>query len=105
MTANKKVGPIEQHQGDSNELNCSQGYFPLFDAVSAWGLLMSVIIMHPKHNLEMKPKKREADGAGEFVCVYVCVCVFGGGILFSGSCCEAECKIQDRDVMKMDFLF
>ncbi len=53
---------------------------------------MSVIIMHPKHNLEMKYKNGEEGGEG-------------GGILFLGSCCKAECKIPDHDVMKMYFLW
>lgn len=62
--------------------------FPPFDAVSAQELLMSVIIMHPKHNLEMKYKSGEG----------------GESLLFLGSCCEAECEIPDHDVMKMYFL-
>lgn len=52
---------------------------------------MSVIIMHPKHNLEMKYKSGEGGAGGE-------------SLLFLGSCCEAECEIPDHDVMKMYFL-
>lgn len=47
---------------------------------------MSVIIMYPKHNLEMKYKNGEE-----------------GYFLFLGSCCKAECEIPDHDVMKMVF--
>lgn len=53
---------------------------------------MSVIIMHRKHNLEMKYIN---GGQG-------CVCR-GGGLLFLCSCCEAGCEILDHDVMKMYF--
>lgn len=49
---------------------------------------MSVIIMYPKHNLEMKYKSGE-----------------GGHILFLSSCCKAEYEIPDHDVMKMYFLW
>lgn len=49
---------------------------------------MSVIIMYPKHNLEMKYKNGEE-----------------GYILFLSSCCKAECEIPDHDVMKMCFLW
>lgn len=51
---------------------------------------MSVIIMHPKHNLEMK-YKRGVEGRGV--------------VLSFGSCCKAECGIPDHDVMKMYFLW
>lgn len=52
---------------------------------------MSVIIMHPKHNLEMKYKSGEGGAGGESLHIL-------------GSCCEAECEIPDHDVMKMYFL-
>lgn len=49
---------------------------------------MSVIIMHPKHNLEMKHKKMGR----------------AGDILFLSSC-KAECESSDHDGMKIYFLW
>ncbi len=64
--------------------------FPPFDAVSAQELLMSVIIMHPKHNLEMKYKNGVCVGGG---------CVCGVCVCYSSSAAAARLNVKSQIMM------
>lgn len=107
MTERERKKPIPSIvTWDSNELDGSQRYLPPFDAFLALKLLMSVIIMHPKHNLETKYKKWGTTWRGRVAGGDGGVGREGGVQLFlcSKQLQSTMPKISACDIMRMCFL-